>query len=110
MRSFALSAAWAPARIAVCVHCGPPVGVEGFGGCGTLEQFGVPLIAACVSRGPVWGPTTPSTATRAADWNQRIAAVVRDPSLPSIEPALHPRALSSRWISSTVAASLVPGL
>src|SRR5262245_45101035 len=127
MRSPAFSELWAAARIEVCVH-GAPVVVEAPGveeplveppeepaddggavGAGTWEQFGVPLMLAAVSAGPVCDPTMPSTGSFAALWNQRTAAVVRGPSLPSTLPALQPSALSCRWMFWTVAASLVPG-
>src|SRR5436190_2227863 len=106
--SLAFSAACEPALIAASVHCGPPDGFGAGPGWGTLVQFGLPFAAASTRRGPVCGPTTPSTGSLAADWNHRMAVVVRGPSLPSIVPALHPSALSSRWINCTLAASLVP--
>src|SRR3954469_3447683 len=109
MRSPAFNAVCAPARIAVCVHCGPPLAFAGGAGAGTCVQFGVLLVLAAVSVGAVSGPTIPSTRSFAAAWNQRTAAVVFAPSLPSTVPALQPSALSWRWMRWTVAASLVPG-
>src|SRR5262245_62747807 len=120
MRSPAFSELCAAARIEVCVHGapvvvdppgvdGPPEDVEGAAGWATCVQFGVPLVLAAVSAALVWGPTMPSTLTFAAVWNQRMAAVVRGPSVPSMLPALHPSAFNWRWMFWTVAASLVPG-
>src|SRR5262245_11166733 len=108
MRSLAFSAAVDPALIASSVHCGPPDGFGAGPGCGTLVQFGLPLAAAFTRAGAVCGPTIPSTVSLAADWNQRIAAVVRGPSFPSIAPALHPSAFNCRCMTCTLAASLVP--
>lgn len=77
------------------MHGGPaPLGFGAGVGFGVMVQFGVPEVAAWVSFADVKGPTMPSTASPAAVWNQRIAASVSPPSLPSTGPAWHASELS----------------
>src|SRR3954453_15545872 len=109
MRSFASSDDCTADASSASVQGGPAVAGLGAGpGFGTDVHVGVPALAAWSSWPAVSGPTMPSAVRPGAVWNQRIAAWVSPPSLPSTGPAWQPSEFSWRCNASIPALLLVP--